>query len=188
MVLALADYLDTNWEIVWWTVTFVGIASLLAQSVVVLRRSTLFGSYNCLAIGAIAALIIVVGWHSFGWETLHTDTGWKIRRHRMLGRVTLLAYDTDGNWFADAKVLYKWSDPWVPNRESKHDYKIAMEDRDGDGRWDTWWEPTGESEDGDAVLLLRGDTDMDGKPDFEARELASTSASSYEELKDRRGF
>ena len=107
----------------------------------------------------------------------------------MLGRVTFLAYDTNGNWFADAKVLYKWSDPWVPDKESEDDYEIAMEDRNGDGRWDTWWEPTGESEDGDAVVLLRGDTDLDGLLDpgeewlYTAMELASVEGLHHNDSK-----
>ena len=106
----------------------------------------------------------------------------------MFGRVTSLGYYTDRSSRAEATIRYKWSDPWTSGRESSYDFEVAMEDRNHDGRWDTWMEPTGETNNGDPVLVIRADTILDGEPDFEARGNASTLESSYRVIESQRGF
>ncbi len=188
MLLALADHWDTHSVIVVWVAAAAVILSLVPQMVSVVRRRSLLGHYYPLAIGVAAAIVIGAGWNYFGWTTLYTDTGWSVRHHRFFGRVLIVAADTNGDWIADAKAVYHWSNPWDPEHPYEHSYRVAREDNNLDGRWDTWWEPVGTSAEGRVLLRLRADTDLDGKPDFEAIEFGDAEATSYPEIRESRGF
>lgn len=188
MLLALSNSLDSNWDTVWWVIGGVLTAGLLLTVIIAIwQRSLRIGIWGSVGILVMCSLLAMM-WHYFGWETVHTDTGWSIRRHRVLGRITLLAYDTDGDGFADAKYVYRLSGPWVPERDDLHYYSLGKEDRNYDGRWDTWLRPTNQTEDGDTVLLFQADTDLDGRPDFETLKAASVSSEAYEEVEKQRGF
>ena len=185
--LALTDYLETNWNAVLWGLgVFLG-ASLLLELVQALWRGSLRRVWRGAIVTCAIAVLAIPGWYLFGWETLHTDTGIRIRRHRFLGRVTRVAFDIDGYWRAEAKYVYRWSEPWTSERQYEHYYVVAMEDRNRDGRWDTWWTPT-RLDDGTVALALEADIDLDGKPDFEALEPTDAPAASYDLIKEQRGF
>jgi hypothetical protein len=188
MVFALADVLDSNWDTVCWVVgAFFAVGILLHTVLAIRKRSLRIGIWG--AVGTLLACsFLLVAWHYFGWETLHTDTGWTIRRNRTLGRVTVLAYDTNRDWFADAKYIYRFSDPWIPAEEYRHYYIVGKEDRNYDGRWDTWWIPTDDTENGKRVILVRADTNLDGRPDYDFRKLAGVTSEEYAEVEQLRGF
>jgi hypothetical protein len=169
--LALTNYLETNWNAVLWALgVFLG-ASLLLELAQALARRSLRQVWRGALVTFALVVLAIPGWHLFGWETLHTDTGSRIRRHRCFGRVTHVAFDLDGYWKAEAKCIYRWSEPWTSEREYEPYFVVCMEDRNRDGQWDTWWTPTSR-DDGTVALTLEADLDLDGKRDFEALEPA----------------
>jgi len=188
MLLALADHLDTNWDTVWWIVGAFFLLTIVPWLILGFRRRSLrtavWGGVGCL----VCASLLLVVWQYFGWATLHTDTGWHIRRHRALGRVTVLAYDTNGDWWADGKAVYNWSNPWDEKRPYSPHYIVEMVDKNLDGQWDTWWRPLGQTRDGKPLTQLEADTDLDGRPDYRTTTVFGEPSSSYDEVKRRRGF
>ncbi len=61
-----------------------------------------------------------------------------------------------------------------------------MEDRDFDGRWDTWTVNLGPNGIGKCIIEYKVDTSGDGKPDWTFTSADSVKA--YQDIMEARGF
>ena len=188
MLLALNNWVDTNWDTVWWSIGSLAAVGALLFTILAFRRESLrIGVWGFVST-LVLCTVLAVTWHYFGWETEYTDTGFSIKRHRVFGRVTLLAWDTNGDGWADAKYSYRFSEPWAADRQYEPYFESAKEDRNYDGQWDTWWTPTDTIVDGEPLVLLEADTNLDGQPDFQSEESMTAPSTRYAEVQRIRGF
>ena len=137
---------------------------------------------------AVTCVAIAVGivWLLFGWQTVELPFGDATTR-RWFGRnlITSLDKDRDGN--ADAVSRYTWRHPYEGLLEGPCVYPGVkhVEDRDGDGRWDTWTEDRCDRPNLERYLL-RADTTGDGHIDTEI--ATNDGHSAYKKIEEARGF
>ncbi len=190
---ALSDAWTDHWTAIGWILAALClVGSFLAYAIGRARRSRRIRLYGPLGV-VLACVRAVPGWESFGWSTLYTDTGVVIRHHRWFGRVTRLRASPIGPGGGSTDCRYAFSDPWRKESEPNPQWVSCAEDRNGDGRRDTWFRPTGlRNGAGYPVHFLDADLDLAGSPD--RRILAPQSPRlergdiEYEAIREIRGF
>ncbi len=143
---------------------------------------------------AIAWVVVGLGLAMVGWWFLfrplveENPVVGRITYRRVLGPIVAVEGDRDGDGRTDIRVVYKWSQPYqgVAGGLGCLDYGQHWEDRNKDGRWDTWYEPVGEEEDGSCRYGFSVDTDLDGVPDWMFESVANEAT--FGRIERRRGF
>ncbi|MEL7059530.1 MAG: hypothetical protein AAGN46_05840 [Acidobacteriota bacterium] len=140
-----------------------------------------------LASGLIALVAALAGWWAFGWTAReHPDLGF-IEESRWFGRVVRTTVDVDGDGRLDGEARVPWSSSvagevcWVLPGCTMW----LREDRDGDGRWDTWWH---RSEAAGGGLEISADLDGDGAADWFRRVDGPDVQEVLAALRAARGF
>ena len=129
-------------------------------------------------VGVVLILILATaGWWLFGWETIDNPPLGVETHRRMFGRVTVLSLDSDRDGNDDAQVFYSWRSPLGPQGAGWRDMR---EDRNRDGRWDTWLVNRGDR------TQFRVDLNGDEVPDWEF--ITGDSISAFEEIRQTRGY
>ena len=138
----------------------------------------------------IVALIIIAGlyWWLFGWTSADNPSLGMFCYKRFFGRVTIVDLDSNRDGKPDARVKYTWNDPYkgIVDGICVLAGVPVLEDRDFDGRWDTWTVNLGPDDDGNCIYEFKVDTSGDGKPDWRFTSVDSVKA--YQDIRDRRGF
>ena len=134
---------------------------------------------------------LAIAWWLFGWSTGITPLG-KITLRRYFGRVTRIDCSTRVNGkLVRERILFPWSEPFVRGEPITSCAAIMPErwqDRNGDGRWDTWLRRVGPDGSGECHVEYLVDTLGSGKPDWSFvmsyRDFEKADAM----IKERRGF
>ena len=129
-------------------------------------------------------------WYLFGWSTTDDPDLGIVRQHRFLGRTTEVAADTNHDGKVDFRAAYRWSDPYqgIVDGPCGDRHVVLSEDRNYDGRWDTWVERAGFSADGTCLSLWSADTTGDESPDWQRQAPYRESQDVYAALYQERGF
>lgn len=142
----------------------------------------------------IAALVVLgvgAGWWMFGWSTYRLN-GSEMTTHRFFGRVTRI----DSVVVANGKrlrerLVFSWSEPFV-NRDPISDcgaiWPEMWQDRNGDGRCDTWLYRVGPDSAGRCQVEYRVDTKGTGRPDFVFRLPYGQREKADTMMRERRGY
>jgi len=141
---------------------------------------------NALLFLASAVGLSLLAWWLFGWSSVDNPALGIMEFHRSFGRVTNATIDTNRDGVIDGEWLFDWAEPYSNEHLGGiQPYRLLREDRNHDGRWDTWWEPADET---DGVTRLSADTTGDGEPDWnrDLEDLSTTEA--LNELETLRGF
>lgn len=143
-----------------------------------------------IAILASAAALACVAWWLFGWRTVESEAQGRLEYHRFFGRCTRLAADVNRDGRAEMEVFYPWSAPYIgivdgPCGDS---HLRTREDRDLDGRWDTWSVRLDSGPRSPCPLRIAADTDGDGEPDWYRTVPFDQAPEVYGELVAVRGF
>ncbi|MGV8039090.1 MAG: hypothetical protein AB2L07_03120 [Thermoanaerobaculaceae bacterium] len=138
------------------------------------------------AVGIIAAA--GAGWHFFGWYTEENPGVGRVTVLRRWGRVTVVRFDANRDGKADTEIRWPWRLPYQGHVDGEcgEPWWLRMrEDRNLDGTWDTWIArpDTGKP----CSVLIRADTNGDGRPDWEELTTLHDSAAPAR-LKAIRGF
>jgi hypothetical protein len=141
-----------------------------------------------IGIGGALLLLTAALWSLFGWTPEYQPSLGKTRIYRSWGQKTEAQVDTNRDGRLDTRLLY-YSGGALPPAGCPADHQALWEDRDHDGRWDTWMEVQGSDGQGGCRVLWSADTDGDGVRDRERTAVWSDdSGPIYEELKQQRGF
>jgi hypothetical protein len=118
----------------------------------------------------VVVVIIAVAsatWWLFGWTTGITPEGPQTA-HRFFGRVTRLDDTTKVNGrMVRERILYRWSAPFGRGEGWQSCVVIPPErwqDRNNDGRWDTWLRRVGPDTRGECSVEYLVDTKGTGQP------------------------
>ena len=139
-------------------------------------------SIKAILVVIFLAVIVLVCW-SFRWSKVDNPALGVIRGYHTFGRITRMTIDSNRDGRINGEILFSWDEPYEGG-SGIAPFSMSREDRDFDGRWDTWFEPI------DATNLTRisADTNGDGNPDWH-RDCKSTETEQViNELKDVRGF
>ena len=142
-----------------------------------------------LAFAVAVAVLLGGGWWLFRVTTVENDTVGIVRYKRSFGRIVAIEADRDRDGRAEVVVTYSWSRPYTQGGDSGAgclDPGHTAEDRNRDGRWDTWYEAVGPSTQGECVYRYSVDMDLDGKPDWSFEAVNGTEA--FAAIEERRGF
>jgi hypothetical protein len=121
-----------------------------------------------LTVGIVLGLI-AIAWWLFGFST-HRIVGSKMTLHRFFGRVTRIDSEipVEGKTIRE-RLLFSWSKPWVnfdPLTDCAAIFPEVWQDRNGDGKWDTWLRRVGPDAKGHCQVEYQVDTTLSGKPDW----------------------
>jgi len=133
------------------------------------------------------ALIIALtcaSWWAFGWSTSNNPELGVIKEYRWFGRITRVTSDVNQDGTIDGELIARWSEPFEGNGGIAS-FRSMSEDRNFDGRWDTWILST---DDSPTSTLVSGDTNGDGSPDWKRPLKYGEYAEAIEELRAIRGF
>jgi hypothetical protein len=126
------------------------------------HRATLAATFVALALALVA-------WWLFGFSST-TEDRIRVRRYRYFGRVTRIdIVVTKPGQTNHTRILYPWSEPW---REGDPITSCAaippevLQDRNGDGTWDTWLYRVGPDSSGQCSVEYRIDLTNDGRADW----------------------
>jgi hypothetical protein len=143
---------------------------------------------------AIPALVIAglgVSWWLFGFNT-HQFGESSITSHRFLGRVTRIdSVVVAGGRAVRTRQIYPWAEPFVngdPMTDCAAICPESWQDRNGDGRWDTWIYRVGPDGAGQCQVEYRVDSKGAGQPDWVFRLPAGQFEKANLMIKERRGF
>lgn len=141
-----------------------------------------------LALVVATAVLVGAIWWLFRTTAVENDTVGIVRYKRSFGRIVAIEADRDGDGKVELRVSYSWSQPFHRDAVGPGclDTGRTAEDRNYDGRWDTWYEAVGPNSDGDCVYLYSADLDLDEEPDWEFESVSGTDA--FVAVKERRGF
>jgi hypothetical protein len=138
------------------------------------------------------ALAVLVGL-SFGVRWLFGSISYQdfdrgtVTVHRHFGRYTRVTYDknNDGQPYIDAR--FSWSQPYTGEySDCGHPWTDQRQDRNLDGRWDTWLYRQLPNQ--PCVVTVKVDLDNDGLPDHEEQLPFSQALKRVEGLDEERGF
>jgi hypothetical protein len=138
----------------------------------------------------LLAGLLWVWWTSRTIVTDNSEIG-VIRYERLLGRILKIEVDADRDGRPDAEVRFRWADKYDGTNYFYDgpycdDLGQHREDRDGDGRWDTWFRSVSGVGPGRCLYSFEADTTGDGRPDWRIR--SRDAAAVFAELYDLRGF
>jgi hypothetical protein len=143
----------------------------------------------------LTGVLILVGlgsaWWLFGFSTYRMGES-RTTLYRRFGRVTRI----DSNVVANGKTIHErlvfsWSKPFVsgdPITDCAAIFPESWQDRNGDGRWDTWIYRVGPDSTGHCKVEYRVDTKGLGRPDW----IFTLPYGQYKKadamMQERRGF
>lgn len=107
---------------------------------------------------------------------------------RLLGRIVAVESDRDGDGEPEVVSRYSFSEPFHRQRLDSPcaDWSRHAEDRDADGRSDTWIRAVGDDGSGRCLYLFEADVDRDGDPDWSLE--SADRAEAYSRMAQVRGF
>ncbi len=151
------------------------------------RRFTARASAGWVVLVAIVGLGI---WTSRPIVNQNPQIG-TIRYERLLGRIVAIEVDSDGDGRPESLARFRWREPYDPNIYTYNgpycaDVGRHFEDRDRDGRWDTWFHSISEVGEGDCVYSFEADTNGDGQPDW--FQESADGIGIFAQLVELRGF
>ena len=119
---------------------------------------------------AAAGILLSSVWYLFGFKTESTGDGWKWVLHRSFGRVTRIDHFRPANGSRPfERIVFPWSEPYEggdPMTSCASIFPELWQDRNGDGKWDTWAKRVGPDADGECRVRYEVDTSGSGKPDW----------------------
>jgi hypothetical protein len=137
-------------------------------------------------IGVILIVVAIATWWGFRWTITDNPALGVIREYRWFGRITRITVDSNRDGGIDAEMNFAWSQPYEGEQfGGVTPYRRIREDRNFDGRWDTWIEPVDESM---KSTRVSADTTGDGEADWIRTCGTFESAQLLQELKANRGF
>ncbi|MEZ5331591.1 MAG: hypothetical protein R2991_05970 [Thermoanaerobaculia bacterium] len=107
---------------------------------------------------------------------------------RLLGRIVAVESDRDGDGEAEVVSRYTFARPFhrQPTDSPCGDWSRHAEDRDADGRADTWIRAVGDDGAGRCLYLFEADVNGDGSADWSLESTARSEA--YSRMAQIRGF
>jgi hypothetical protein len=139
---------------------------------------------------AIAVLVLAgIGWWLFGTSVI-TERSSTMTFHRWFGRVTRIDVVFEGEKTLRDRFVYSWREPYEkgdPNGTCGGPPEI-WEDRNGDGRWDTWMYRVGPDRSGQCSTEYRLDLNNDERPDWRFVSGPGEWTNAHKLIKQRRGF
>ena len=142
---------------------------------------------STVALSGIVVLVIGASWW-FLFRSVEVDLGGqRAELKRVFGRVVAVDVDSNRDGRFDAHIQYSWAVPYdgIICGVGCFEHGLHSEDRNYDGRWDTWYEAVEQGPD-PCRYSIAADMDLDGTADFrtESEDLASVLL----EVKEQRGF
>ena len=129
---------------------------------------------SALALGVVATAL--AGYAMFRTSSIDNRALGVINFHREWGRITKVSVDANRDGRIDGEYVYTWNRPYIGNHGN--DPATYREDRNHDGRWDTWRDMS--------TTVLAVDIDGDEMPDVELD--ATQSGLAYAKARELRGF
>ena len=143
------------------------------------------------ALGAAAMLALAaIAWALFGWSTYTSKAGTLVS-HRFFGRITNVDIYLAGARTPVEHSVYSWSEPYAqgdPLTSCAAIPPARWQDRNHDGRWDTWLERTAPDVAGECGIEYRVDTTGRGVPDWTFSLPYGQQGRANDLIKSRRGF
>ena len=141
---------------------------------------------------AVAAICVVgVGWWLFGFST-HCEGPFTTTMHRRFGRVTRVDLSaSDGRRITRERILYTWTEPYEAGDPITSCAAIPPEvwqDRNDDGKWDTWLLRVGPDNQGNCSTEYRVDLTNDGRADWTFISPHGAHEQARRQIETRRGF
>jgi hypothetical protein len=117
------------------------------------------------------ALVAGVAWAWWSSTPLETSdgAGGAVVYRRLFGRVVGVESDRDGDGTAEVVTRYSYSEPFAGRLDPAQgckDWTRHTEDRNADGRPDTWHRAVGETASGECRWRFDADVDGDGEIDW----------------------
>lgn len=141
---------------------------------------------------AVLSFLVVAGlaaawWFSRPIVEQDRDLG-TVTYRRLLGRIVAVESDRDGDGKAEVRTEYSFAEPFERQSVSDPcpDWRRHAEDRNGDGRPDTWYQAAGDDGAGRCLYLFEADVDADGDPDWTMQ--STDRAEAYTRIAQLRGF
>jgi hypothetical protein len=139
---------------------------------------------------AIVGLVgaVLTGWWLFGWSTGDHSVFGKSEAKRWFGRYTVVRYDSDRNGSFDWEARWRWPNEPVSINAACGDpgWIVIREDRDLDGRWDTWTRRPNLSK--PCELVIEADTTGDGVPNLKVTTGFAQLRAELKAVDEIRGF
>lgn len=141
---------------------------------------------------AALSFLVVVGlvaawWFSRPIVEQDPDMG-TVTYRRLLGRIVAVESDRDGDGTPEVVIEHSFSEPFerVGGPGPCEDWSPRAEDRNGDGRPDTWYRAVGDDGRGRCLYSFDADVDLDGEPDWSME--STDRAEAYSRMAQLRGF
>ena len=113
----------------------------------------------------------------FGWTNEDNPELGLITKRRILARTTIVSIDADRDGMIDGQAFFSW---FTPAKGTYTNYREMREDRNHDGKWDTWLINLEDK------TKFQVDLTGDEKADWEFE--SSDSSAAYAKIKARRGY
>jgi hypothetical protein len=141
---------------------------------------------------ALLSFLVIAGLGAAWWYSRpiveQDPTLGTVTYRRLLGRIVAVESDSDRDGRPEVVTEYPFSAPFerqaVP--EACPDWSPHAEDRDGDGRPDTWYRAVGDDGAGRCLYAFEADVDLDGRPDWSME--STDRAEAYTRMAQLRGF
>lgn len=126
-------------------------------------------------------------WLLFGWQTIELPALGVIKEKRWFGKTLTVSCDKNRDGRFDLISKYTWNHPYegLLNGPCVYPGVRHKEDRDLDGRWDTWSEDRCDRPEIERYLM-GADTTGDGVADVEI--ATNDSYAAYKQIEKARGF
>ena len=119
---------------------------------------------------AFCSVAVLAGfWNMFRSSTHQAGSLGAVVEYRFFGRVTRVDMTPRGDSSPTDRFVYTWSEPFENGDPLTSCAAIALEhwqDRNRDGRWDTWLRRVGPDTFGECQVLYEIDTTGRGTPDW----------------------